>query len=214
MISISGIKYQKQLEALPYFNKNQASILIGKTGKNLDKKLEQLKKIGYLLSLKKGTYASVFFYEKTEKRNYIEYIANILRSPSYISLEYVLQEYGLIPEANYSISAITIKSSRTFKNFLGNFIYKNIKNDLFVGFNKMNWTHGTIYKATKAKALFDFLYLKPFVDSKQEIISDLRINWNSFEKKDVLEFEKYTKMSKSVKMASILKIMNTVIYVS
>jgi hypothetical protein len=35
MISISGIKYQKELEAIPYFNKKQAGILIGKKGRNL-----------------------------------------------------------------------------------------------------------------------------------------------------------------------------------
>ncbi len=51
MISIAGIKYQNELEALPFFRKSQARVLIGKTGRNLDAKLAQLKKVGYLVPL-------------------------------------------------------------------------------------------------------------------------------------------------------------------
>jgi len=58
MISISGIEYQKELESLPFFNKSQARLLIGKTGRNLDAKLAQLKKVGYLVPLKKNLYVS------------------------------------------------------------------------------------------------------------------------------------------------------------
>ena len=39
MVSISGIEDQKTLEKMPYLNKAQLQLLIGKEGKNLDKKL-------------------------------------------------------------------------------------------------------------------------------------------------------------------------------
>ena len=68
MISISGIQYQNELNSLPYFNKNQAALLIGKKGKNLDKKLEQLKRIGYLKSLKNNYYVTEPYFQQTEKR--------------------------------------------------------------------------------------------------------------------------------------------------
>ncbi|KKU07096.1 MAG: hypothetical protein UX11_C0020G0008 [Candidatus Collierbacteria bacterium GW2011_GWC2_45_40] len=57
MISISGIEHQKELEALPYFTKSQAGLLIGKSDRNLDGKLAQLSRLGYLISLKKKSTA-------------------------------------------------------------------------------------------------------------------------------------------------------------
>ena len=144
MISISGIKYQKELESLPYFNKKEAIILIGKKGKNLDKKIEQLVKIGYLLLFKKGLYTTSSFYEKSDKSLYSEYISNVLRSPSYLSLEYILAKENLIPEAVYTITAITTKTTRSYVNFLG--------------YKEKTWGDKKIYIASRAKALFDYLY--------------------------------------------------------
>jgi len=214
MISISGIKFQKELETLACFNKHQASVLIGKKGKNLDKKIEHLKKIGYLLNLKKGIYTTSFFYQTVDRNFYIEYIANILRSPSYISLEYVLEKEGLIPETVLALTSMTSKSSRTFTNFLGNFIYRSVKEKLFIGFIDKLQKNKKIYIAKKSKALFDFLYLKKFQKIDPENIKDLRINWVNFSKTDFKEFSGYVKFSKSKKMAKILKIIakNTYAY--
>lgn len=213
MISISGIKYQKELESLPYLNKKEAGILIGKKGKNLDKKIDQLMGKGYLSVLKKGLYTTSSFYEKTEKSLYCEYIANILRSPSYISLEYVLSKEGLIPEGVYIITSITIKSTRSFTNFMGTFSYTNLKKSLFLGYKEKIWADTTIYLASRAKALFDYLYLKKLININQEILSDLRLNWNQFTKTDLVEFKDYVDLSKSKKMLTILEIIKK-IYVS
>lgn len=207
MISLPGIKYQKELEALPYFNKFAAGQLIGKKGKNLDKKIAQLRKKKYLLSLKKGLYVGSVFVEKVDRKLYQEYIANILRFPSYLSLEYALGEYGLIPEGIYSLTSVTVKSSRVFQNFLGNFVYRNIKEELFSGFLKKDFEEKKIKFASKAKALLDFLYLKKMVDIKKELSEDSRINWDNFSKNDFQEFAGYVKKSKSLKMEIVLKIM-------
>lgn len=212
MISIPGIKYQKELEALPYFNKKTASILIGKKDRNLDKKIERLQKKAYFLSLKKGLYTTSVFVEKlANKKLYSEYLANILRYPSYISLEYALSEYGLIPEGVLSITSITLKSGRVFENTLAKFSYQNIKNPLFVGFIEKDFLDKKINFATKAKALFDTLYLKKLSNLQKELTEDLRINWANFTKKDLKEFSKYVKISKSLKMEQILKIMEQIL---
>lgn len=205
MISIPGIKYQKELEALPYFSKFAAGQLIGKRGRNLDKKISQLLKKQYLLSLKKGLYVSSFFVEKVGLKLYKEYLANILRYPSYISLEYALAEYGLIPEGIYGLTSITLKSGRVFNNFLGSFIYKNIKGELFSGFLEKDFAEKKIKFATPAKALFDFLYLKKIPDFREDIFNDLRINLTNLGKEDLKEFAGYVKNSNSLKMEKILK---------
>lgn len=212
MIGISGIKYQKDLELLPYLNKLQTEMLIEKRGRNLDKKIDQLKRVGYLRSIKNSLYVSDAFYERNDKRLYAEYIANVLRFPSYISLEYVLAKEGLIPEAVYTITSITCKSSRVYQNFLGTFIYKNIKNNLFVGYREKSWEGRSISVANKAKALFDFLYLKKMLNLKTEITTDLRINWNNFSDQDMLEFTAYVVNSKSKKMARVLNIMERYVF--
>ena len=211
MISISGIEYQEKLEALPYFNKRAAAVLIGKTGKNLDKKIERLLKKGYLLSLKKGLYVSSVFVEKTgERQLYLEYLANILCYPSYISLEYALADYGLIPEGVAIITSVSLKSGRSFENQLGGFFYRNIKRKLFNGFCQKDFLDKKINFATPAKALFDFLYLKKLINPRQELSEDLRINWTNFSQPDLKEFSQYVKMAGSVKMRKLLKIIQEI----
>lgn len=214
MISISGINYQKELESLPYFNKIQAAMLIGKKGRNLDKKLAQLKKIGYLLSFKKGLYVTSGFYESSQGSTYAEYMANVLRGPSYISLEYVLAKEGLIPEAVYAITSITVKSSRVYANFLGSYVYRNVKKELFCGYKSVAWGTKTIFVATRAKALFDVLYLKKTSDIQGEGLSDLRINWNSWRKDDTNEFKQYVSLACSEKMRSAAEQIKNHTYVS
>lgn len=213
MISISGIKYQKELETLPYFTKPAASLLFGKKGKNLDKKISQLTKKGYLIVLKKGLYTTTSYCERTDKESYIEYIANILRSPSYISLEYVLWKEGLIPEAVYAVTSISLKSPRNFTNTLGNFYYRNIKRELFAGYRQKEWQDKNIYIASPAKALFDFLYLKKLPHPMDDIIN-LRINWDNFGKEDMSEFRGYITSSGSQKMLAVYKIIKSLYHVS
>lgn len=189
---------------MPFFNKNTASILIGKEGRNLDKKLDRLIKIGYLRVLKKGLYVTDSYYETAEKESYFEYITNVLREPSYISGEYVLSNEGLIPESVFSITSITTKTTRKYGNFLGSFIYKNIKPLLFTGFIEKKWLDKTIYIASKAKALFDYFYLKR-MDNVKISVSDARIDWGSFTKDNLREFRMYVKLSESKKMLAVLK---------
>ncbi len=213
MITISGIEYQEKLEKLPYFNKKTAGILIGKKEGNLSKKIEQLVKREYLIGLKKGLYVtSVYLSSQRERGNYCEYIANILRYPSYLSLEYVLSINNLIPEAVYVWTSITSKNPRAYKNQLGSFIYRNIKPILFTGFAKGRKGEFNIAIATTAKSLFDYLYLKRNLadNLEYELNEGLRINWDNFSLKDLGEFKKYTIVSQSKKMEKILKIIEKI----
>jgi len=207
MISVPGIKYQRELEALPYFNKKTAQFLIGKKGRNLEKKISRLKKKDYLRNLKKGLYVTTAFVNQAEKEGFIEYVANILRYPSYISLEYVLAKEGMIPEGVAVVTSVTLKSSRAFTNFLGTFVYRNIKPPLFLGFQEKSFADKTFLVATKAKALFDFLYLKKMSNLKQEILKDLRLNWDAFNPSDWQDFERFVLVSRSFKMKKIYYIL-------
>lgn len=209
MYGITGIKEQDNLEQLPFFNKQTAEILVGKSNGNLDKKLERLSKIGYLVNLKRGVYVSKpYLNNQRNLQNYSEYLANQLRTPSYLSLEYVLSKYSIIPESINTFSSITLKSTRVFQNDVGIFSYRSIKDILFTGYSELKINQFNIYLATKPKALFDFLYLKRNISQNltYELREGLRINWGEISKDDLKELAKYTKLSQSQKMNKILKI--------
>jgi hypothetical protein len=209
---ISGIKEQDRLEKLPLFNKKAAEILIGKKGKNLDQKILSLLSGGYLIGLKKGWYVSQPYLEKNKNTEpYGEYLANKLRGPSYLSLEYMLSDYGLIPEAVNVWTSITLKTTRAYENKMGTFLYKNIKDELFTGYQSVNREGYQIYRATKAKSLFDFLYLKKNLsDVNYELTEGLRINWGNFSKDDLELFSQYVRLAKTKKMTTILAIIKKI----
>lgn len=212
MISISGIEEKENLERLPYFNKSEAAVLIGKMGKNLDAKIGRLVKNGYLITLKKGFYVSKAYLILAEKTTYCEYISNMLRYPSYLSLEYILSSFNLIPESVNSWTSITLKSSRVYGNELGSFVYKNVKPALFCGFNREKCGNFWVLMATKAKALFDYLYLKRNLgtDIEGELREGLRINWDNFSLGDVAEFKRYIRISRSKKLKRIINIIDII----
>ena len=210
MIRIPGIKYPKLLGELPFFTKSQARLLIGKTGRNLDAKLAQLKKIGYLVPLKKNLYVSDPYFQQTNRIFYSEYLAGILRSPSYLSLEYILAKEGVIAEGVVNFTAITLKSSRAYENAAGTFIYRNLKSILFTGYTGETWDDKIIRRATPAKALFDWLYLQKLPHPSSDLSGNLRINWDQLTLDDINEFGKYVKLSQSAKMARILKIIQKI----
>ncbi len=204
MSSNSEIKNKDIIERKPYFTKQELSFLLEKQGRNLDKKLSRLLKTNYLLRLKNGLYTTNL-YAMLHKASFSEYTANMLYYPSYLSLEYVLQKEGLIPEAVYQYTSISAKTSRVYQNQLGVFTYKKIKDSLFIGYIEVIFhEYYRIKIATKAKALFDYFYLKPMrnIESKQ-LIDDLRIQWEIFNEHDWKEFERYIQLSESKKMTRI-----------
>lgn len=194
------------LENKPYLTKSEVSVLVQKQSKNLDKKISQLLKIGYLISLKKGLYTTKGYVDK-QIPQLREFVANIQYYPSYISLEYVLQKEGLIPEAVYTYTSITLKPTQTFTNTLGTFIYRSIKQPLFTGYEQVRYDDQYQIKiASKMKALFDLLYLKPLpntVSGKQQVLEDLRIRFDAITPADTKEFNSYVSLINSPKMRQV-----------
>jgi len=193
----------KILENKPYLTKKEVGLLLGKNGRNLDKKISHLLKKNYLTSLKKGLYVPNALLKTQEKLP--AYLANVLYYPSYLSLEYVLQKEGVIPETVFVYTSVTMKLTRIFKNNLGIFTYRKIKSPLFTGYQERLFRENYRVKiATKTKAIFDFLYFKVFRTSlEQELFSDLRINWETFSKQDLDEFKDYVNLAGSKKMEKI-----------
>jgi hypothetical protein len=144
------------------------------------------------VALKRGLY--IFADKKVDK---VE-IARYLYSPCYISLEYALNLYGLIPDVPFAMTMVTPKITRKFNTVFGQFIYRKIKKEAFFGFDEETLI------AEKEKALVDYLYLNsshlvPSINFWQE----LRLqNLDDFDFDRALYFaEKYN----SLKLLSLLE---------
>mgnify|MGYP001594647691 CR=1 FL=1 len=190
------------LNRLPYFTKQNLSLSLGKEGENLNYWIKKLIRDGFIIQIKKGFYIPSFYKAKGE--SYFASIANIARYPSYVSLEYALAKYGLIPESVFAITSVTTKSSRVYRSRVATFIYRSIKEDLFFGYSKEGPKIAYPYKA-----LFDFLYLKKFTSEAQmkDYLKEAgRINWDGLSSDGKDSFAKIIKDSNSKKMQKILSI--------
>lgn len=92
-------------------------------------------------------------------------MAGEMYPPSYLSLEYALGLYGMIPERVTDMTSITAKKPMIFANAYGTFRYQHIKPEAFSGFRMEQDEKGLPYfLATPEKALLDFVYLKSRVE--------------------------------------------------
>jgi len=208
------LKLKEILEKLSYYTKQNLNLYLDKNGESLNYWIKKLINSGILIPIKKGFYISSFYLDlikgKNETEQYLEYLAGIIKYPSYISLEYALAKYGLIPESIFRITSISQKTTRKYESKLTTFSYRKIKESLFIGFIEKKYGKQTIRFATPAKAIFDYLYLKKFASSleiENYLLEDGRINWQALEPTDKILFSKYVGLSSSKKMDKILKIL-------
>jgi len=119
--------------------------------------VSQWRKKGYLHALKRGTYVLDARFRKAEPSPL--FIANYLLVPSYLSVEYALSHYSLIPERAVAYTSVTTKRTRRFDNVMGSFAYRTVKPPLFFGYAPMQADGQEFLIALPEKALLDFLYL-------------------------------------------------------
>jgi hypothetical protein len=104
-------------------------------------------KAGDLRRVKRGVYALADAeIDKTE-------IARAIYAPCYVSLEYALHSYGILPDVPFGITLVTPKATRSFETAFGLFTYQKLRRDLFFGFDP-----STLLGRVE-KCLLDYLYL-------------------------------------------------------
>lgn len=165
-------------------------------------------KKGKIISLKKGLYLLGEKWEKErDKEDYLEFLANKLYEPSYLSTEYVMSKYGLLTEAVYGLSSVTTRKTKTFSNKLGFFSYASVSPVFFTSFEVQKGKRIKLV-ATKSKAVFDYLYLRFLKKTpiNYREVEELRINWENLKKSEWKDVEKYFKISKSRRLMELGKI--------
>src|SRR5258708_5132218 len=114
--------------------------------------LQELLKEGLLERIKRGLYIL-----KTNSPNEKE-IANILYKPSYISFDYALSYYNLIPEIVYEVTSATTKTTRLFTTNNLNFGYYTIKTQAYTGYELKEEGETKFLIAEPEKAVVDYVY--------------------------------------------------------
>ncbi|MDP2656606.1 MAG: hypothetical protein Q8P11_03540 [bacterium] len=192
----------EQLKTLPHFNKDvifQLGTHLGLEDSTIDTYISRFLKNREIYRLKNGLYISADFFEKNRNDiSYSFYVANILRTPSYVSSWTALQYFNLTTEAIHGITCVTPKVTRDYQTQVENFSYQSIDKKLFSGFSLGTGTFD-FFIASPAKALFDLLYFKTYqfrgVTLKQipTLIEELRIDFDEMDKKEQKIFYKMIK---------------------
>jgi len=125
----------EQLKILPYFNKDtvfQLAKQLGLKDSTVNTYISRFLKYKEIVQLKRSLYVSSSFFEKNKNDvSYLFYLANIIRTPSYVSSWAALQYYNLTTEAIHSVTSVTPKVTRDYQARAGNFSYHSIKKELF-----------------------------------------------------------------------------------
>lgn len=132
-------------------------------------------KAGYIKKLAAGRY----LFSRAEATP--EFIANQLRQPSYISLEYALYWHGFTVDIPFHITSVTTKGTMALAVGPSAYTYLHVKPELFVGYViKMLGDKSAVgrrfYIATPEKALADLFYLRPSAFKSQDQFREARFH--------------------------------------
>lgn len=143
--------------------------------------LEKSVKEGLFIQLKRGLYCL-----KTDPPPEEE-IANQLYQPSYLSFEYALAYYSILPEMVYTVTSATTKPTRKFDVENKSFTYTSIKMSAYTGYGLKIADNRRFFIAEPEKAIVDYLYL---VSLGRRQTND-RLNVANL---DVRKIKEYTKL--------------------
>ena len=124
---------------------------------------------GEIIRVKKGLYIKADDYRNGPL--YKEILANMIYGPSYISLEYALSFYQIIPEKVETILSVTTEKNKIYNTQAGIFRYRHIPLSFyFRGVRSVQIPDSRSYLiASPEKALADFIYFEKGINSKKDL---------------------------------------------
>lgn len=141
-------------------------------------------------------------------------LASSIYGPSYISFEYALSYYGLIPERVTTITCATFekKKKKEYITDFGTFTYRDVPSSAYPEEIILKEENNYSYQiATPEKALCDKLYsLSPlfnYTNLENMLFNDLRIDEEAFNKLDILKINKLSKLYHSTNVELLAKYM-------
>lgn len=177
-----------------------------------EKKVQALEKDGQIIRLKRGLY--VVNSELTGKPIDARLCANHIYGPSYVSLQWALRWYGLIPERVYTMTSVTTKRSRDFETPIGSFSFYQVPNDYYaIGLRIVAENGVSCLMATPEKALCDLIQHDRYVPNQsqkalwQYLEEDIRFDTDELKNFDVSIIEEcIQKGNKKSILTNLIKI--------
>ncbi|MBE6331834.1 MAG: hypothetical protein E7070_05975 [Bacteroidales bacterium] len=155
-----------------------------------NEKIRALERDGQLIRLKRGLY--VVDSSVSGKPISTRLCANHIYGPSYVSLQWALRWYGLIPERVTTMTSATTKRSRTFENALGRFSYYQVKPEYFpIGVRSVEENGAFCLMANPEKALCDLILYDSYLPAQsvrrleQYLAEDIRFDMDALSDLDV-----------------------------
>jgi len=108
----------------PIFTHDMLHALLKKSVSNVNEKIARLVKQGDLIRIKRGIYCMGHEYQDIAPDPISA--ANMLYAPSYVSFDYALSHYGMIPERVSEITSATLKHPKIFETPIGRFSYTKV----------------------------------------------------------------------------------------
>lgn len=141
-------------------------------------------------------------------------LASSIYNPSYLSFDFALSFYGLIPEAVYTFTSATFKKNRRrkFTTPFGTFLYRDIPETVYpLGIRIMQEGNYSYLIADAEKAICDKLYtLSPASNIKELeyiLFNDLRIEEDEFYKLDKEKMSRFAKLYRSTNLDLLVKLL-------
>jgi predicted transcriptional regulator of viral defense system len=198
------IDFKKRIMDFPVFSSRHLTGMGGNT-QVLRNQLTEWCRKGLVIRLRKGLYVL----NDTDRRITPSrlFLANQLYIPSYVSTEYALHFYDLIPERVADITSVSSKKPVTFENYFGRFIYQHIKLKAFTGYRMLKDENNfNVLIAEPEKALLDYLYLNLSDFSTTDmVIESVRLqHLDSLNQKKLMKFARLFDRDKLMKMTKQL----------
>ena len=159
------------------------------TYSNKNMKISIEKKKGNLIKIVNGVYET-----DANVEGYL--LANSIYGPSYLSFDFALYLYGLIPEkvTTYTSATCEKKKKKTYYNDFGCYTYRDVPLNVYpLGIKLIENNGYTVQIATPEKALCDKLYtispVKNYKELEQLLFEDLRIDIEKFKGLNVSDIE-------------------------
>jgi len=147
-------------------------------------KLSRMAKNGDIFHIARGLY-------ETDRNTPAHLLAGSIYGPSYISFEYALSRYSLIPEAVYTVTCAVFgkKKKKLYQTPFGAFSYRDIPDEAFPHGLELRREGDYFYRiALPEKALCDKLYtVRPTANTRDLyslLTEDLRIDESEMRKLD------------------------------
>ncbi|NPV02054.1 MAG: hypothetical protein HPY53_11800 [Brevinematales bacterium] len=149
------------------------------------KALSDYLKKGRITRIKKGIYIqknrNVSLYSR-------EILANMIYGPSYVSFEYALNYWGLIPEGVMEIASATTGKNKLFSTPVGNFRYYHFPNEYYsIGYQHIDIDDQRGFLiASPEKALCDRLFIEKDIFTsvalEEYLFQNLRVDQSEMNK--------------------------------